>query len=686
MRARTFAFSPLGASLLVWAALGVVVASPAEAQILLNTNDGFLYDIADTGENDGGQLVNGTAGGEDSSAYAGAYFLDVAAAGAPLARYSTNNTPGSPRPPAARVRVLADWTVPGTETRVHREVYVPPTEGEYARYLDVFENDAGSDVTLRVRYSGRLGDRAARVRLTADGNVNSPASNAVRDDLARSGDLWVLQDDGDARGIPSIVTLIRGPESQFDRDLAKPVDNADLFRFVEDQLAWEYEITVPAGETRVLMMFALQAQDRETAIAEADRLSGLPEDTLIGVPEEYYDEILNWRVGGIPRIVMDGPVSIDEGQAVRVAIEVDDLDDRPVTWSVDVPTMPGQSKGDGDFAEGDDVGEMVVPRELTDGDSQYKLFVRARYADDPTRERIRAHVVQVNNVAPRITSLAPRPTLFVGSTYVYDIRVEDAPAEFASPTPIGFGVGFQGDRVNRPDGMELPVPMTDEDGEPFGRLIWEVQRDQRNRSFDLTVVVNDASGAEDTEDFTLRVSDNLPPDPPVIVAPLPLTDTDPGPVRLFTRQPELVVENAPDPEEDDVRYHFRVSSESDFAPREAIVVQTQRASETPLLFETGIEEDPAGETSWQVAQALELGTYFWEVRAIDEEGAVSQARFGVFNIRPPESPDAGPPPPPPMRSGSDGCAVGRGAAARAPATLGLALVGLALAARRRRGD
>jgi hypothetical protein len=672
------------------AAVAALAAMPAAAaaQRQLQTRDGFLYDVSDTNVTpglDNGQLVNGTDSGM-SSAYAGAYFLEVGPAGdgAALTRYSTGNRLGVLD---RNFLTLADWSVPGTTVVAHREIYVPIADGqEYCRYVDVFENEGAEPASIRVRYSGNLGTGSARVRLTHSGNANDPASRAdPRDDIANASDLWVLQDDGDARGIPSLVSVIRGPASQFDDDLARPASNDDL-SFTNNTFSWEYVITVPPGERRALMTFALQAPDRESAIQEAERVSGLPDDVLVLIDDELRPNILNWEVSELPRIVFDGPVSIEEGQPITVGIDVDGVDGGGATWSVDLPTEPGEDKGDGTFDQGDDLTEVTIPGELTAGTAQYRVFVRARLAADASKERVRAHVVRVDNVAPVFRSTPPARTLFVGDTYVYDIRVDDAPAEFTSATPIGYAVFPTGNQTGEPpDGMADPVPMIDDDGEPFARLTWDVQRDQRDQSFALTLRVTDGEDAA-TQDFTLTVSANLPPEPPTIVAPLPLTMDDPGPVRLTERQPELVIENAVDPEADDVRYHFRVATRSDFVP-ESIVVETMNASMEPPPFETGLPADPSGTTRWRVPQTLDLQTYFWEVRAVDDQGAVSQARFAIFNVRMPPMPDAGPREPP--MGGGGGCTISA-AEPRDPAASGVAstvlllLGALAVSTRRRR--
>jgi len=669
-------------AVLVLLAVGALWPSgTAAAQRVLRTANDFVYDMADAGGEEGadrGQLLIGTetVSGATSS-YDGAYLLEVGEPGETLATYRTGNTPAMDLR-SGRLWRLADWTVPGLGIVVHREFYVPPPSdgGEYARYLDVLENPTGSPVEVEVRIGGGLGTFNAETPLTGDAPAYLPGSpqRQIRDQLAEPQDLWVIQDDRDAGGIPSLLHLIRGAASEQDDDLVRPVAVAtDASSF-----SWTYRFTIPAGGRRALLTFALQAATRDAAVAEAERILALPDDVLVEIPRDIWPDVANWQVGDLPRVFFDAPRAIDEGLPITVGITVDDPEGDPATWSVDVPTAPGAPAGDGDFSDGTDVTEVTIPGELTDGDMELRVFVRAHPMGEPDRARVRGLIVNVRNVPPRITSRPSTPLLAVGNTWAYDIEFEDVPAESSLATPPGFVVGLDGDFTRRPDGMTGPLPAMREDGSLVGELRWDVQRDQRGQSFPLTVKVTDAAGGEAVQEFDLIVSGNRPPESPVILGPLPLTDTDPGPVRINERQPLLRIENAPDPERDEVRYHYRVATESGFAD-ENVIARTQGADDVPLPFDEALVEGDAGETSWQVPIRLEPGAYFWEVRAIDEQGAVSDPRFATFYVQGLQAPDAGPPPPPDR--GSDGCRIGGTAA---PSLLLLALAPLAVLRRRRR--
>ena len=107
-----------------------------------------------------------------------------------------------------------------------------------------------------------------------------------------------------------------------------------------------------------------------------------------------------------------------------------------------------------------------------------------------------------------------------------------------------------------------------------------------------------------------RETANLVPNAPLLVAP---TDGE----TVYTSRPDLVVENATDPEGDDLTYGFRVFSDA---------LLTQLVTEV-----AGIVEGP-NTTTWQVTPGLEDGTYFWHAYAFDgiERGpCMTAAQFTV---------------------------------------------------------
>ncbi|MBD3236210.1 MAG: hypothetical protein GF330_05880 [Candidatus Eisenbacteria bacterium] len=92
-----------------------------------------------------------------------------------------------------------------------------------------------------------------------------------------------------------------------------------------------------------------------------------------------------------------------------------------------------------------------------------------------------------------------------------------------------------------------------------------------------------------------RSTDNLAPDAPALVAPV---DGE----TVYTSRPELVVENATDPEGDPLTYAFRVFGDELL---------------TELVREVCGVAEGSGTTSWTVTPGLQDGAYYWHAYADD---------------------------------------------------------------------
>jgi hypothetical protein len=105
--------------------------------------------------------------------------------------------------------------------------------------------------------------------------------------------------------------------------------------------------------------------------------------------------------------------------------------------------------------------------------------------------------------------------------------------------------------------------------------------------------------------YLYNVTANRSPDAPVASSPINGAEV--------SGEPLLVVENANDPDQDQLTYSFRVYSDADLTILVASV--------------DGIAEGE-GTTSWQVAPPLETGTYYWRAFAADAEsrGLYSETR------------------------------------------------------------
>lgn len=654
------------------AAAAALAPPTAHAEVQLRTENGFLYDIEDTGASAaGGQLGAGTEA-SGRFPYAGAYFLAVNRLGRPARCYDTGNR-AALRTLGGREAQLAEYRVEGTDVFASRRIYVPNEGGEYARYLEVFRNDGVAAVTIAVSIVGDLGDPGAERVLTSDMSLNDPTlTRRFRNDVDGTSDTWVMVDDRDTQGIPTLVHVMQG----WDAGSAEGTVKADCvsispYDATSDRcdgaapdpcgagdgqtgFRYDFELEIPAGETRSLLHFAIQSSSRENATREADRIQNLPDDVLVGIPDELLPTIVNFKVTGLPRIQLTHPVSVEEGEPIVVEAMVSDPEGDPVSWSWDLPGLGDDGDTDGTFGEEPGATRVTIPAEVTNGRYDWKIRIRAVEDGDPTSVRTRVAVVDVLNVPPTISSVPPTPRLAVGDYYRYEVDVSDAPGEGAS---IGYVLRLA------PDGMTRSAD---------GVVEWTVQESQRGETHPVVLEVSDDTGDRASQSWELRVVDNLRPDPPTPESPVEFD-------RITDRQPVLRVANASDVEGDPLRYLFRIDTN----------VTAFAEGRTPLYASPFIPEGAGGFTEWQVPMRLEPGTYFWEVKVKDDlpdeaDELESLARYGAFNVFEERPPDGGMPP---MRfdptADDGGCRVGP--VAGAPGVLWpLALAGLVVAARRRR--
>jgi hypothetical protein len=158
---------------------------------------------------------------------------------------------------------------------VTRKVFVHE-EGGFARYLEVFTNPTGEDIDLSVLVEGPLGSyRSTEI-------VVGPAD---------TDNTFAVTQDGSRRD-PALAHVFGGPGA--------PVV-ASKTRFLEgdDYILYGWSVTVPAGETVVLMHFAVQrdALDAAGAQSQAEVLVNLTEpNALVGMSAAERAAVVNFLV------------------------------------------------------------------------------------------------------------------------------------------------------------------------------------------------------------------------------------------------------------------------------------------------------------------------------------------------------------------------------------------------------
>jgi hypothetical protein len=587
---------------LVFAIATATWFSPVSADALtLRSAGGLNWDIDDR---------TGVVGDGTSDAYDGCFGLtveDVSVSGA-----STTTLSG-------RQLVIGPVTVRALE--VTRYVYVPPTGGDWIRYVDVVANRGTAASTARVSIACNLG---------SDGS-ETIFGTSTGDTLCTTADSWCASDDTEAGGDPALGFVFQGDTR------AVSVSSVALGRGLMD---YAYMVTVPAGGRVALAHFGIQkTSSRADVLAEARALAEAPDAAFVGV-EEILDDIQNFQISvpGAPRIRFDAPFSAREGDAIPISVMVSDAEGDPVTWTWDLD-------GDGTFGEHAGAASLEVPAGTTDGPGAIRIGVEAT---DGRHRTQRYRTVNVENVPPRFEGPEPPGVTSVDATY----RVQLMAVDPAGPLdPLTYRL------VTGPAGLAVS---------PTGLVQWTPGRDAvTGPAADphrITVSVDD--GDMGTAEFTwsLRVAPNRLPTPP-----RPLYPT--GGLGVLGRAPRLAVENATDPDFDALTYEFEIDSSPTLDSAERRTVRD--VAQTP------------GFTAWTVNPPLSVGHWFWRARAHDRVAAGEWSATVDFFVVPDgtETVDLGvpavdagtadgapPPPPPPRRSERGGCSVAQATAGRGGAT------------------
>ena len=136
---------------------------------------------------------------------------------------------------------------------VNRRITVPNTGSQdFARTVDIFTNTTGSAITTTVTIVGNLGsDAATAIFATSSG-----------DTLLTTADQWFGTDNGSGNALIHCFRSAYGitPTS---------------VSVVGDNVQWTFDLTVPAGQTKELGFFTIQAASRTLAVSEANALVGL---------------------------------------------------------------------------------------------------------------------------------------------------------------------------------------------------------------------------------------------------------------------------------------------------------------------------------------------------------------------------------------------------------------------------
>ena len=201
----------------------------------LDGQDAFRYDVGC----DGALIDGGTADRSLQDAYDGAYYLAVNGQSFPCFSVGIDLTAGR------EVRIGPTALGPLVVTR---RIFVPAAGG-YVRFLDEVRNESDIEMTVPIDIAGYLGS-SWQTRIVVD-------PSAVESRYAVTADSLSAPDD------PPLAHVF------FDGDAASLAPSSTFFR---DGYSWideHWGLTIPAGETRSLLTFAVQRPRDGTAAAQA---------------------------------------------------------------------------------------------------------------------------------------------------------------------------------------------------------------------------------------------------------------------------------------------------------------------------------------------------------------------------------------------------------------------------------
>ncbi len=234
------------------------------ALISLPTNlfdsSGFLWDIQGNGN-----IINGT-----NDAFDGGLNLN----GFPF--FSNGDTEDDGREIA-----IGTASIDGVE--VQRKIYVPEDES-FARFLEIVTNTGSSAVDYTVNLNTNLGSDSSTIVVDTSSG----------DNIFNTDDNWLVTDDVDGSGNPTIAHVIAGEDG-----IVRP--NAASINF--DNINFAYNLNLEPGETQIVMHFAAQNQNQAEALAKASELELLELGALEGLSEEEIAQLVNFSTTPPPDII-----------------------------------------------------------------------------------------------------------------------------------------------------------------------------------------------------------------------------------------------------------------------------------------------------------------------------------------------------------------------------------------------
>jgi Zn-dependent metalloprotease/subtilisin family serine protease len=291
----------------------VLLAAPSNAVLTIGDNDGQVvslpYTLFDSQPYQWDISSNGSIGDGTSDAYDGGHVC------LNFPSFSTGVLLNG------RELFIGPTTQSGLE--LTRRIYVPSTQS-YARFLEVLRNPGATPITTTVRLDTNLG---------SDGGTVMVATSSG--DLAfGTNDDWIVTDDTDGSGDPTVLHVTAN---------AVGSQRPSAVSYSTGALGYQYSVTVPPGETRIVMHFGAQSPNRATAQAKAATLLALDATALFQISADDRARIVNFafpdamQVTPPEGLVSSGPEGGSFNPSNKVYV-VSNPGAQPLTWAVNPPS------------------------------------------------------------------------------------------------------------------------------------------------------------------------------------------------------------------------------------------------------------------------------------------------------------------------------------------------------------
>lgn len=245
----------------------------ASLPIYLNDSSSYQWDIQGNGS-----INDGT-----SDAYDGGLVLNG------FSYFSTAQTEDNGREVA-----LGPTNIGNVE--VSRKIYVPQNQS-YARFLEIVTNTGSTATNYTVNLNTNLGSDGSTVI----------ANTSSSDTSFTTADNWIVTDDYDGGGDPTLLHVIAGENAVRPTTVSAPTGN----------LSYAYDLNLQPGETKIVMHFAAQNPNQAAALSKAPHLTQLGLDALTGMSDREIQQVVNFATVPPPplRMLSINDVTIAEGNA-----------------------------------------------------------------------------------------------------------------------------------------------------------------------------------------------------------------------------------------------------------------------------------------------------------------------------------------------------------------------------------